>query len=181
MTGGWLSRSLSGLRSCIRHLTATVSFQVGGGGSWRAWSLKQRFAWDRRQMREYLPDDYPTALGILCGFWMRRTAASSRLKTLDSACCRYRPLSIGMGWTTSKASLDAMPVITRHTSCEGAIRPYIIHHPQATLARLHQWALDENEHVRRLVSEGSRPRLPWWPQLTDLIADPTPSWRCWSA
>ena len=43
------------------------------------------------------------------------------------------------------------------------------------MARLHQWALDENEHVRRLVSEGSRPRLPWWPQLTDLIADPSPA------
>lgn len=137
--------------------------------------LKQRFAWVADQLRVYLPDDYPTALVILVEIL---DDADGRFEPIEDAGFRLLPIPTfvyrnGLGHL--EASLDAMYVITRHTSCEGAIRPYIIQEPRATLARLHQWALDEDEHVRRLVSEGSRPRLPWWPQLTDLIADPTPS------
>ncbi len=137
--------------------------------------LKQRFAWIADKLRAFLPAHYPTALGVLLqildedgGLFEPIEDAGFRLLPIPTFVYRH-------GLDHPEASLDAMYVITRYTSCEGAIRPYIIHHSRATLARLHQWALDENEHVRRLVSEGSRPRLPWWPQLTDLIADPTPS------
>ncbi len=137
--------------------------------------LKQRFAWIADKLREYLPADYPTALDLLLRIL---DDADSRFEPIEDAGFRLLPIPTfvyrhGLGHL--EASLDAMYVITRHTSCEAAIRPYIIQYPQATLARLHEWALDDDEHVRRLVSEGSRPRLPWWPQLTDLIADPSPS------
>lgn len=137
--------------------------------------LKQRFAWIADKLREYLPADYPTALAILVEIL---DDAHGRFEPVEDAAFRLLPIPTFVyrhGLDHLQASLDAMYIITRHTSCEGAIRPYIIRHPQATLARLQQWALDENEHVRRLVSEGSRPRLPWWPQLTDLIADPAPT------
>lgn len=137
--------------------------------------LKQRFAWVADKLREYLPDDYPTALAILVEIL---DDADGRFEPIADAGFRLLPIPTFVyrhGLNHLEASLDAIYVITRHTSCEGAIRPYIIHHPQATLARLRQWALDENEHARRLVSEGSRPRLPWWPQLTHLIADPAPT------
>ncbi|HUO47170.1 MAG TPA: DNA alkylation repair protein [Acidimicrobiia bacterium] len=45
---------------------------------------------------------------------------------------------------------------------------------QRTLARLREWARDPSPHVRRLVSEGTRPRLPWAPRLRGFIDDPTP-------
>ena len=137
--------------------------------------LKQRFNWVADKLREYLPDDYPAALAILVKIL---ADADGRLKPIEDAGFRLLPIPTFVyrhGLDHLEASLDAMYIITRYTSCEAAIRPFIIHHPQATLARLHKWAQDDNEHVRRLVSEGSRPRLPWWPQLTDLIADPTPS------
>ncbi|MDE2634776.1 MAG: DNA alkylation repair protein [Chloroflexota bacterium] len=137
--------------------------------------LKQRFAWVADKLREYLPDDYPIALGILLRIL---DEADGRFEPIEDAGFRLLPIPTFVyrhGLDHLEASLDAMHTITRHTSCEGAIRPYIIQDPQATLARLHQWALDDDEHVRRLVSEGSRPRLPWWPQLTALIADPSPS------
>ncbi len=137
--------------------------------------LKQRFNWVADKLREYLPDDYPAALAILLRIL---DDADGRFKPIADAGFRLLPIPTFVyrhGLDHLEASLDAMVVITRHTSCEGAIRPFITQYPQATLARMHQWALDENEHVRRLVSEGSRPRLPWWPQLTNLIADPTPS------
>ena len=137
--------------------------------------LKQRFAWVADKLREYLPDDYPAALGILVEIL---DDADGRFEPIQDAGFRLLPIPTFVyhhGLDHLEESLDAIYIITRHTSCEGAIRPYIIHHPGATLARLQQWALDENEHVRRLVSEGSRPRLPWWPQLSDLIADPAPT------
>ncbi len=137
--------------------------------------LKQRFNWIADKLREYLPDDYPTALGILLQIL---DEADGRFEPIEDAGFRLLPIPTFVyrhGLAHIDASLDAMYEITKHSSCESAIRPFIIHHRRATLARLHQWALDDDEHVRRLVSEGSRPRLPWWPQLTDFIADPTPT------
>ncbi len=55
------------------------------------------------------------------------------------------------------------------------MRAFIEAHPGLTFATLATWARDPSEHVRRLASEGSRPRLPWGLQLKGLIADPSPA------
>lgn len=67
-------------------------------------------------------------------------------------------------------SLAAMPVLTKLWSCEFAIRPFLDRHPDLTWRYLTEWRRDEHEAVRRLVSEGTRPLLPWAsrvPSLTD--------------
>jgi 3-methyladenine DNA glycosylase AlkC len=71
-------------------------------------------------------------------------------------------------------SLPALHELTRRFSAEFAIRPFLISYPARTLDRLHEWTDDEDPHVRRLVSEGSRPRLPWGQRLQFLVDDPTP-------
>lgn len=58
-------------------------------------------------------------------------------------------------------ALDLLHAATRRFSMEFYIRPFLNRWPDETLARLDDWARDENYHVRRLVSEGTRPRLPW--------------------
>lgn len=58
-------------------------------------------------------------------------------------------------------ALDLLHAATRRFSMEFYIRPFLNRWPNETLARLSQWAQDGNYHVRRLVSEGTRPRLPW--------------------
>jgi 3-methyladenine DNA glycosylase AlkC len=58
-------------------------------------------------------------------------------------------------------ALDLLHAATRRFSMEFYIRPFLTRWPEETLARLALWAGDENYHVRRLVSEGTRPRLPW--------------------
>jgi 3-methyladenine DNA glycosylase AlkC len=58
-------------------------------------------------------------------------------------------------------SMRAQYELTRRFSAEGSIRPYIAAEPERTFAVLRGWARDENAHVRRLVSEGTRLRLPW--------------------
>ncbi len=71
-------------------------------------------------------------------------------------------------------SLPALYELTRRFSAEFAIRPYLLKYPGRTLDLLSEWAEDEDQHVRRLVSEGSRPRLPWGQRLHFLVEDPTP-------
>lgn len=71
----------------------------------------------------------------------------------------------------------ALPVLghfTRYSTSEFAIRPFIIRYPEATLAQLAKWARSDNHHLRRLASEGCRPRLPWGQALTQFKKDPTP-------
>lgn len=58
-------------------------------------------------------------------------------------------------------ALDLLHAATQRFSMEFYIRPFLDHWPDLTLARLHDWVSDPNYHVRRLVSEGTRPRLPW--------------------
>jgi 3-methyladenine DNA glycosylase AlkC len=72
-------------------------------------------------------------------------------------------------------ALSCLHALTQRLTAEWAIRPFIETHPQLTWARLQRWTTDPSAHVRRLVSEGSRPRLPWGQQLKGLIRDPAPS------
>lgn len=58
-------------------------------------------------------------------------------------------------------ALDLLYVATQRFSMEFYIRPFLNRWPAPTLARLALWAQDDNYHVRRLVSEGTRPKLPW--------------------
>ncbi len=67
---------------------------------------------------------------------------------------------------------SALREMTSRFSAEFAIRPFLRHHPERTLALLHDWCTHPDEHVRRLVSEGSRPLLPWGERLPELLAKP---------
>jgi 3-methyladenine DNA glycosylase AlkC len=72
-------------------------------------------------------------------------------------------------------ALDALHAMTQRFTAEWAIRPFLLAHPTLAFATLARWTHDPSAHVRRLVSEGSRPRLPWGLQLRPLIADPSPT------
>jgi 3-methyladenine DNA glycosylase AlkC len=90
---------------------------------------------------------------------------------------RYLPFvfyvgQFGLG--AFEESMTAQYELTRRFTAEFSIRPFLVHHEAATLARLRQWTRDPDPHVRRLVSEGTRPRLPWAPRLPAFIVDPSP-------
>ena len=72
-------------------------------------------------------------------------------------------------------AMQALHALTQRFTAEFAIRPLLLAHPDAVFATLRRWTRDPSPHVRRLVSEGSRPRLPWGLQLKPLIADPAPT------
>lgn len=72
-------------------------------------------------------------------------------------------------------ALRCLHALTQRHTAEYAIRPFLLRHQQLVFATLQDWLVDPSPHVRRLVSEGSRPRLPWGVQLPPLIADPSPT------
>ncbi len=73
-----------------------------------------------------------------------------------------------------ETAMTAQYELTKRFTAEFSIRAYVDRYPERTLDQLHTWARDENVHVRRLVSEGTRPRLPWAPRLRQFQEDPRP-------
>ncbi len=72
-------------------------------------------------------------------------------------------------------AMSCLRELTLRFSPEFAIRPFIDQHPDIVFPFLDRWTLDKSAHVRRLVSEGSRPKLPWGLRLQALVRDPSPT------
>jgi 3-methyladenine DNA glycosylase AlkC len=72
------------------------------------------------------------------------------------------------------AGMRACYELTKRFTAEYSIRPFLERHPARALAILRDWVSDPNPHVRRLVSEGTRPRLPWAERLRGFQGDPGP-------
>lgn len=125
-------------------------------------------------LRRHLPADYEAAVGILL------ESLGPELEQSDSfgmAPFRYLPhvsFVARFGLEHFEASMRAQHALTKRFTAESSIRPFLVRYPTQTYDRLVLWAKDPNVHVRRLVSEGTRPRLPWAPRLRDFQRDPAP-------
>lgn len=79
------------------------------------------------------------------------------------------------GLADTPRALRALHAMTQRFTAEWALRPFILREPALTFRTLKQWTRDPSAHVRRLVSEGSRPRLPWGMVLKPLVENPSPT------
>ncbi|WP_419770138.1 MAG: DNA alkylation repair protein [Candidatus Marinarcus sp.] len=70
-------------------------------------------------------------------------------------------------------SMRALEVFTQDSSSEFAVRQFILKYEDTTMQQMQRWARSSNEHLRRLASEGCRPRLPWAVALPSFKKDPT--------
>jgi 3-methyladenine DNA glycosylase AlkC len=123
-------------------------------------------------MRAQLPEAYCQAVEVVLGSLDFDLATPSSM-----AAFRYLPHTIFVstyGLEDPETSMRALHELTQRFTAEFAVRPFLERYPAATLARLATWASDPSEHVRRLVSEGTRPRLPWGSRLRAFVVDPTP-------
>lgn len=137
-------------------------------------SLTERGRHIARALREHLPHDYPQAVDILVrssGQASGRSVGSGMGSFLFMPHCFY---VADYGLDHFDESMAAQYVLTQRFTCEFSIRPFLINHTQKTLAQLRRWASDPSDHVRRLASEGTRPRLPWAMRLPAFQADPSP-------
>lgn len=124
---------------------------------------------------EFLPDDFAETAGILVRLKDNWVFGDPDDKLRSFAAWPVIDYVGEHGLSHPEQALDVLRELTSFFSAEFAIRPFIIGHPEITFRRLHGWTADPDEHVRRLVSEGSRPRLPWGQQLPGIIADPAPT------
>ncbi len=133
-------------------------------GRWADRELKERMRHLALGLGEVF-DDYGRALDVLA-----RTAEQTD-GFMGMVLSEY-VFCFGQG--RPDLSLPALRLFTRYGSGEFAIRPFIQADTAATMAVMLEWTRDDNEHVRRLASEGCRPRLPWAPALPAFKADPAP-------
>ena len=113
-----------------------------------------------------LPADYPVALALLRQLAPRLGNGFVTLVLPD-----YVAL---YGLDDYDLSMEALKFFTSFGSSEFGVRYFLRQDPDRGLALMESWSKDENDHVRRLASEGSRPRLPWSFRLEALRADPSP-------
>jgi 3-methyladenine DNA glycosylase AlkC len=145
---------------------------------WENREFKQRTAHIATVLKKFLPPNYKDAIAKI-------------LELLD-----YAPdfsqiddtqfgLSLEYGWILDnfveqfgvddyEISVRAIEKITRFTSCEFSVRPFIIKYPDAMMKQMLAWSRHTHWGVRRLASEGCRPRLPWAPALPELKKNPAP-------
>ncbi|MGV3637727.1 MAG: DNA alkylation repair protein [Flavobacteriales bacterium] len=115
-------------------------------------------------LREHLPTDFRKAVNILRDVAPRMPRGYTAL---------LYPDFVGQfGHDDPGFSLDALKYFTVFGSSEFAVREFFRRDVQGTLKVMKAWAADDDEHVRRLASEGSRPRLPWSFRLDAVLKDP---------
>lgn len=160
----------------LRRLAGAVAAQRPGfpvaafaravqDGDWERRELKARMAHIRHCLHELLGLPYREALAVL-GEVAPRFGGYQALFFPDFVAA--------YGLDDWKASLPALAHFTRFSSSEFAVRPFILHDPERMMTQMLRWSRDRDEHVRRLASEGCRPRLPWAAALPAFKRDPAP-------
>ena len=142
--------------------------------------LGERIQQVRKSLFNHLPKNYERALQILLkslpdvlpnDAFDRKLDLSSQngfiMISLTSFVSRY-------GIDYYQLSMEALKEMTKRFSSEGSIRYFIIKYPEQVVDTFSSWILDESAHVRRLVSESTRPRLPMMIALPEFKKDPCP-------
>jgi len=125
-------------------------------------------------LQEHLPGEYPEAIELLIS-----TLGPPLEKTENNGMAPffYLPHVLFVrqfGLDHFEESMQAQYELTQRFSAEFSIRPFLEQRTEETLRRLESWTDDPSVHVRRLVSEGTRPRLPWAGRLRAFQKDPSP-------
>ena len=150
-----------------------VAFEQKANHNLDKLELKQRSTQICQALQTYLPPEFDQAAAILIQA-MGENDGSGGLEGYDGF--RFMPFLnfvAAQGLEQPDLALDSLEQMTLHFSAEFAIRPFILKHPNKTLPRLMQWTSHPDWRVRRLASEGSRPRLPWGQRLEPFIKDPS--------
>jgi len=147
--------------------------------------LKERMTHTKEVLHQFMPDDFPQAAIILVNLIGSLSAADIKEGSVEYM---FLPEYIETyGIDDYKTSIKAFEKITQFTSAEFAVRPFIIKYGERMISQMLLWSQHSNHMVRRLASEGCRPRLPWaialqtykqnatllLPILHTLIDDPT--------
>lgn len=134
---------------------------------WGERALMDKMRHTTRVLHDHLPADYRAALAVI-----RQIIPALRSFGFEKLV--YSEFVAMYGLDDWDASLPALETFTQEMSAEFAVRPFIVHDQARMMAQMRAWAEHDSEHVRRLASEGCRPRLPWGIALQALKTDPAP-------
>jgi 3-methyladenine DNA glycosylase AlkC len=142
------------------------------GTGWEQLELKQRMRRIAECLGAALPNDYPAALEIV----MHATEHLIRQhgEKLTFEYCFLPDFVEVFGQEYPDASIPALETITRWSSAEFAVRPFLLRYPERMYPQMLAWSKHSSPMVRRLSSEGFRPRLPWGMGVPVLKRDPAP-------
>ncbi|MFP7477079.1 DNA alkylation repair protein [Terribacillus saccharophilus] len=134
---------------------------------WEVLELKGRIRRISLVLGDLLPESYPEALGILLA--------------IQDQCEGFPYLFFpdfvevfGLEPEHEVMSLHALEQFTKRSTAEFAIRAFLIRSPERIMKQMLKWAKSDDPHIRRLASEGCRPRLPWGQAIRQFKEDPSP-------
>ncbi|CDG80962.1 DNA alkylation repair protein [Janthinobacterium agaricidamnosum] len=129
-------------------------------------SLLQRVRRMSQSLRATLPQDYPAALDVLRRLIPRIRGGFTSMVPPDFVSL--------YGLEHFELSMAALKFFTGFGTSEFAVRAFLLADQARALAIMEGWSRDDSDAVRRLASEGCRPRLPWSFRLDALVKDPSP-------
>lgn len=159
------------LSKTIKGFDKKVFMEKIYGKTWGGLELKQRIRQITTVLHDFLPADFKKAADVLVK--ITDISLEGREGAMDYFYSFLPDYVEVYGIDDYPGSIRALERITQLSSAEFAIRPFIIKYPQ-TLLQMMEWSKHPNPLVRRLSSEGCRPRLPWAMALPELKKDPTP-------
>jgi 3-methyladenine DNA glycosylase AlkC len=132
--------------------------------TWQNLELKARMRHIAITLNKYLPLQYTKQLEIL-------KEVSKEFSSFEAMF--FQDFVEVYGLDDFESSMKALEIFTQDSSSEFAIRQFILKYEDKTMNQMKVWAQSSNEHLRRLSSEGCRPRLPWAIALQKFKKDPT--------
>ena len=138
-------------------------------------TLTERSRHISETMKKFLPENYSEAVEIILKSLtppLIETEGNGLATMFYMPHCNY---IAKYGLEHFDISIKAQYELTKRFTCEFSIRPFIINDEDRTMKVLYQWMKDPDPHVRRLTSEGTRPRLPWAMKIDSFVKNPTPS------
>lgn len=128
--------------------------------------LKGRVLLITSGLKKHLPDDYKKALPILVKAMEKSDLSGFSLWPFSEYISQF-------GLDHFDDSLKAMYKLTQRFTAEWAVRPFLLKDHKKVLKTLEKWVDDKNTHIRRWISEGTRPLLPWGQRIPLFVMDPT--------
>ncbi|RDH86078.1 MAG: DNA alkylation repair protein [endosymbiont of Galathealinum brachiosum] len=158
------------LRRVIPDFDSSAFLKEIYDDEWDNRELKQRMRHISTVLKNYLPDNYNQAVDKILELinHLKENQCTLALEYM------FLPDFIEQyGLQNYKVSVNAFEKITQFTSCEFAVRPFIIEYPNKMMKQMLAWSKHENHDVRRFSTEGCRPRLPWAMALPLLKENPS--------
>ncbi|NRA83007.1 MAG: DNA alkylation repair protein [Gammaproteobacteria bacterium] len=165
-----------------RHLDEfdRSAFEVSILNDLSSLELKERVQLIADHIHDALPCDYTVRYQIIREILHPVTDTNGALQSDENGICGWGMMPLGLvvgrhGGAAFEESLLLLKEMTKRFSSEFDVRYFLLADQDRALNIMKKWIGDPNRHVRRLVSEGTRPRLPWAMQLPKLVAAPYPT------